>query len=581
MEGVPFDEVDSTSLVFQFFFSYDAENGKKERLMNCRRWLTLALVLTLSFFTVQACDKQDDSESHPATETASMEPAYGGALVEGTIGDASNLIPMLASDTSSRDIINLVYNGLVKYDKDMSLVGDLAESWEVSEDGKIITFHLHKKVNWHDGSPFTAQDVLFTYQVMVDEKTPTAYGNDFLQVEKAEAVDDYTFQVTYSRPFAPALASWGMGIVPKHLLEGRDITQSPLARNPVGTGPYTFHRWVPGQDIVLRANPDYFEGKPYIAENRTRVIPDMATMFLELKAGGVDLMSLTPLQFTRQTEDPAFASHFNKYSYLSNAYVYLGYNLLNPKFSDKTVRQAISYAVNKQQILDGVLLGLGEPSSGPYKPGSWSYNPNVKKYPHDPAKAKELLAEAGWTDTDEDGILDKDGKPFEFTILTNEGNENRKKAAIIIQQNLSDVGIKVGIRTVEWSTFLKEFIDKKDFEALVMGWTIPADPDLFDVWHSTKTRQGELNFISYKNEEVDRLIEEGRYTFDQEKRKAAYYRIQEILAEEQPYTFLYVPRALVAVSSRVQGIEPSANGIAYNRVKWYVPAGLQKYSVDQ
>jgi peptide/nickel transport system substrate-binding protein len=307
-----------------------------------------------------------------------------------------------------------------------------------------------------------------------------------------------------------------------------------------------------------------------------RIIPDMATMFLELRAKGVDRMDLTPLQYTRQTENRFFKKNFNKYRYLSFTYIYLGFNLKNPIFSDKRVRQAISHAINKDEIVNGVLLGLGKPATGPFKPGTWAYNPNVKQYLYDPVKARALLAEAGWKDSDGDGILDKDGRPFIFEITLNQGNEVRRKSAEIIQQRLAGIGIRVKIRTVEWSAFLKEFINKRKFEATILGWTIPMEPDLYNVWHSSKTGPEELNFVSYKNAEVDDLLEKGRSTFDRRERKKAYDRIQELLAEDLPYIFLYVPDAMPIFSARFRGIEPAPIGIGYNFIKWYVPKEEQR-----
>ncbi|MBI2988376.1 MAG: peptide-binding protein [Deltaproteobacteria bacterium] len=485
---------------------------------------------------------------------------------------------MLASDSASHSISGLIFNGLVKYDKDVRLTGDLAESWEVGQGGLQITFKLRRGVKWQDGSPFTARDVLFGFQTITDPKTPTAYAEDFRQVKKAEAIDDYTFRVTYEKPFAPALTSWGnLVVLPKHLLEGKDIAKSELGRNPVGTGPYRFREWISRDRVILEANPDYFEGRPYLDRYVIRVIPDLATMFLELKAGGLDLMGLTPIQYKRQTDDRFFQESYRKYRYLANAYTYLGYNLLEPKFRDKRVRQALSYAIDKEEIIKVVLLGLGVPATGPYKPGLWFYNPDVKKYPFDPAKAIALLKEAGWEDRDGDGILDKDGMPFEFTVVTNEGNPVRQRTAVVIQERLKKIGIRMKIRVIEWSAFINEFIDKKDFEATILGWTTGFEPDPYDIWHSSKTGKKELNFISFKNGEVDELLEKGRRTFDQEKRKEIYFRLQEILAEEQPYTFLYVPEALPIVHSRVYGIEPSPLGISYNFYRWYVPQGLQRY----
>jgi len=536
------------------------------------------LFLFLSLYGCGERERAETREIGAKPPAVSREPAYGDTVIEGSIGDATTLIPMLASDSASHSISGLIINGLLKYDKDVKLVGDLAESWEVGQGGLQIVFKLRRNVRWHDGHPFTARDVLFGFETIINPNTPTAYAEDFRQVKKAEALDDYTFRVTYEKPFAPALSSWGnLVVLPKHLLEGKDITKSELARRPIGTGPYRFREWISRDRVILEANPDYFEGRPYIDRYVVRVIPDLATMFLELKAGGLDLMGLTPMQYKRQTSDAFFEKNFRKYRYLANAYTYLGYNLLEPKFQDKRVRQGLSHAIDKEEIIKVVLLGLGVPATGPYKPGLWFYNPNVKKYPYDPSKALALLKEAGWEDRDGDGLLDKNGQPFEFTVITNEGNALRLRTAVIIQERLKKIGIRMKIRVIEWSAFINEFIDKKNFEATILGWTTGFEPDPYDIWHSSKTGKKELNFITYKNAEVDELLEAGRRIFDQEKRTAIYRRFQEILAEEQPYTFLYVPEALPIVHARIHGIEPSPLGISYNFDRWYVPEGLQKY----
>jgi peptide/nickel transport system substrate-binding protein len=499
-------------------------------------------------------------------------------LVVGSIGDASNLLPALASDASSFDIIGLVYNGLVRYDKDLKIEGELASSWDISPDGLQIVFHLRPGVKWHDGADFTAADVEFTWRVMTDPKTPTAYGEDFRQVKRFEVLDPLTFRVTYDQPFAPALISWGFSVMPKHLLEGKDITASPLARSPIGTGPYRFKEWKAGEKIVLEANDGYWEGRPNIDRYLYRIIPDSATMFLELSAGNLDEMGLDSVQYTRQTDTEFFKKNYRKYRYLADAYSYLGFNQKLPLFQDKRVRQAISHAINKQEIIDIVLLGLGQEATGPYKPGTWAHNANVKRYPFDQARAQALLAEAGWTTKGPDGVLVNGGKRLAFTLMTNQGNKTRSKAAEVIQKNLKAVGIDVSIRIVEWAAFLKEFVNPKKFDAVILGWTIPRDPDSYDVWHSSKTGPAELNHVSFKNAEADTLIEKGRRTFDQEERRKAYARFQEILAEEQPYVFLYVPDALPIVSARIRGIVPAPAGISYNFIKWWVPKIEQKYT---
>jgi peptide/nickel transport system substrate-binding protein len=535
---------------------------------------TFFLTLTVLVF-LSGCDRR---ETLLPVESHKGPVASGDTIIEGTIGDANTLLPILASDSASSEVNGLVYSGLVRYDKDLKIEGELAESWEISADNLTLTFHLRQGVTWHDGAPFTAEDVLFTYRLYIDPKTPTAYAEQYRQVATAEVLDPTTFRVTYRQPLAKALISWGeLSVLPRHLLEGKDVTKSPLARKPVGTGPYRFVEWLPGEKIVLEANPDYFEGRPYIDRVVYRIIPDESTMFLELQAGGLDSMGLNPIQYQTQTDSPAFKRQFSKYRYPAFAYTYLGYNLKRPLFQDKRVRQALSYAINKKEIVEGVLLGLGQEATGPYKPGTWPYNPAVKRYPYDPGKARALLAEAGWTDSDGDGVLDKDGKSFSFTIVTNQGNDQRVKSGEIIQRRFREIGVDVKLRVIEWASFLNEFVNPGNFDATILGWTVPIDPDGYNVWHSSKTGPRELNFIGFKNPEVDELLEKGRRTLDPAERKKYYDRFQEILAEEQPYTFLYVPDALPVVASRFQGIEPAPAGITYNFIRWYVPKEAQKY----
>ena len=530
------------------------------RFSLCSLWLHVSILVLV--FLLPSCGQK--VERNPNT------------FVESSIGDARRLNPVIANDAASGTINDQIFNGLVKYDKDIRLIGDLAERWEVTHSGKIITFFLRKGVKWHDGAEFTAEDCLFTYQRLIDPNVATPYSSSYMDVRKAEVKGKYVFRVTYKEPFSPALESWAIGMIPKHLLAGKDINADAFNRKPVGTGPYKFKEWIAGQKIVLEANDDSFEGRPKIDQFIFRVIPDSSTMFQELLFGGVDMMGLNPLQYLRKSETRRIKDNYLKFRYPANAFTYLGYNLKNPLFSEIHVRQALSYAINRKNIIDGVLLGIGRPCTGPYSDVSWAYNPHAKSYEYDPGVARRMLAEAGWEDVNDDGILEKNGKPFRFTIMTNQGNSERIHAAEIMQQNLKAVGIDVNIRVMEWQAFLEQ-IDKRSFDAMILGWSMSRDPDLYDIWHSSKTRKGEYNFIGYKNAEVDRLLVKGRRIFDVEKRKKIYYRIHEILSEEQPYAFLYVPDATPIVHKRFKGIVPAPLGIFYNFPEWYVPQNRMEW----
>jgi len=526
----------------------------------------------LSFILLAAAQPSSAAEIDPF-----HTPTQGDAIVTASIGEPSTLVPVLASDAPSHDICGLIFNTLVKYDRDIQLVGDLAERWEVREGGLEILFFLKRGVRWHDGAPFTAADVQFTYERHIDPKVPTPYRSDFDKVVSLEVLDDYTVRVRYKEPFAPAVSGWAKWIMPKHLLDGENLMRTPFKEHPIGTGPFRFHRWIRGDRIELTANPDYFEGRPYIDWYVYRIIPDQGTIFLELQAQGLDQGGLTPLQYERMTDTPHFTKAFRKFRYPSLGYTYMGYNLKDPRFADIRVRQAFNLAINKQEIIGGVLLGLGEISTGPFPKKSWAYNPKVQPPPYDPGAAKALLTQAGWKDANGDGLLERAGQTFSFTLLTNQGNRQRLLTAQIIARRLRAVGIEMKIRVIEWATFIDEFINKRRFEAVLLGWGLSWDPDPYDIWHSSKTGEGEFNFLGYANPKADQLIAAGRATFSKDKRRRLYQEFHELLYQDQPVCFLYVADSLPAIHQRYQQVEVSPYGGLFNLIHWYVPESRQRY----
>jgi peptide/nickel transport system substrate-binding protein len=527
--------------------------------------------------------------SNPPTETASPDysqtfaPEPGGTLISATIAEPSGLIPMIAGEAAASAIASNIFNTLLKYDKNLELTGELAQNWKVSPDQKTITFHLKPGMQWADGAPLTSADVLFTWRVVTDDKTRTPYGADFKLVVQAEAPDPLTFRVTYPQPYAPALDSWaGLQILPQHLLKDEDINTTAFARNPVGSSYYQLESWRHGESISLVRNPKSTQGPAMIQRLISRSIPDTATQFLELLANNIDYMGLDPVQYARVFPSrPDLNKKIALYKELGNNYTYMGFNLKHKPFDDIRVRKAINYAVDKQELIDGVLLGLGEPVASPYKPGTRWANPELKPYPYDPEKARELLRSAGFEDHDNDGILDRNGKPFSFEILTNNGNKQRELSAVLVQRRLKEIGIDASIRKVEWASFIERFIKTGDFDVVVLGWSLALDPDQYSIWHSSQQAPGQFNFIGYNNPHVDKLLEQGRLELNPDKRMKIYHEFAKILLEDSPIVYLYAGYGLPAIHKRVKGIDNPAPpaGIGHNSYDWYIPAPLRRKEI--
>ena len=544
--------------------------------------LLLILLASCSGQDAPVGSAQRSSADAPAIGDIDDRPARGDRLIDASIGDATNLIPMIAGDASSHAIAGQLYLPLLRYDKNLNLVGQLADAWRISPDNKTITFHLRPQLQWTDGKPLTSADCAFTLKLIQDKHTQSAYKADYALVRGFETPDPHTFIVHYREPFSPALASWSsLAILPQHVFAHVDIMHTDLSRHPKATiGPYQLADWQPQQSILMRANPHYFDGPVWISERLTRIIPDRATQFLELSAGRLDSVGLTPIQYQRLFNTrPVLKANYKRYKYLDFVYTYLGFNLKRKPFDDVRVRRAIAYAINRQEILDGVQLGLGETIATPYKPGTFWVNTKLKPRPFDPEKSRALLAEAGWFDSDGDGIFDKNGKPLSFTILTNNGNKQRADAATIMQHRLKKIGIDVKIRLVEWSAFIENFINKRRFDAVILGWSLSPDPDQYTIWHSSQTGPRQFNFLSYSNPKVDEALVAARRTFDRQRRKQLYDLMQEEIYQDVPMVFLFAPYSLPVMHKRIHGVKPAPAGIGYNSEHWYVPAPLQKYRV--
>ena len=497
----------------------------------------------------------------------------GDRLNYALLGMPANLVPFLAGEVNASTLAGNVYQSLLTYDAELNLVPQLAERWTVENNGLTLTFTLKEGLTFSDGSALTAADVSATFHAITNPTTRTPYADDYLRVKQFETPDRRTIRVTYAEAFAPALASWaGLPIMPaKVIAETPDFNETRLKTEPLGSGSYVLANVRRGQDYLFTANPRSTE-VPRIGQLYYRIMPDQNAQWLALKAGELDMADLPPLAYARLIDKPWFTESYTAYRYLSSAYTYMGFNLKNPLFADKRVRQALSYAVDRQGLINAVLFGQGEPLASIFKPGTWAADPGLMPYPYNVAKAKALFAEAGWL-PGPDGVLVKDGRRFAFTLTTNQGNENRLKTAQVMQAMFAAVGVEMQIRVQEWSSLLTTVLKPRAFDAILMGWTLPAEPDPYDVWHSSKVGPDDFNIVGFSNPEADAAIVASRRTFDQAERQKHLFKLQEILAEEQPYLWLFAPYALVAVHKRVQEVKPAPAGLGYNSWEWWVPKG--------
>lgn len=468
----------------------------------------------------------------------------------------SRINPILATDSASSQIARWIFNSLITYDKDAKIKTELAKSYKFLDDTTLM-FDLRRDILWSDGKQFTAKDVLFTYETIISPKIFTPYSSSFTHIESVEMIDDFKIVVKYKYPYFKALETWMMSILPQHILKDeKDLMTSKFNQSPIGTGPYTLENFSISSNIVLEANPEYFISKPKIKKMIFHFVPDSSASFLMLKSRKLDVGSLTPLQIERQIDDE-FKKNFSIYEDLAHSYSYVGLNLTHEKFKDTRVRKALSLSIDREELVDILYFGHGQVCHGPFMPGTGAFNPNVKSPKQDIEEAKRLLREAGYDENN----------PFEFTLTTNTGS-SRGYAAEILQHQLRKAGIIVHLRVMEWQAFLNTVVLPRNFEAVLMGWSLGLKPDAYSIWHSESNQKGGFNFVGYKNEKVDKLIKKAEKIVDQEKFDEIYREIFAIIADDNPYLFLVIPNSITVVNKDIEPVSPSIIGVMHNAIDW-------------
>lgn len=506
---------------------------KRNRLVICIL-LTLTLVIT-SFAGINIAKAADKDET----------------LTIATFSDPIDLNPTVSSDSASSDVNGYTFAGLLTRDWNTKIVPDMAESMPViSKDNKTITFKLRKGLKWSDGKDLTSEDVKFSYEFILDKKVASPRYSDFESIDKIEAPDKYTVVFKLKQPDAAILPNFTYGyIIPKHIWEKVDRTkvkQADANKNPVGNGPYKFVEWKPAERVVLEVNPYYYGRTPKIKRIIMSITPSQAVAMVKAETGEADLVAIPESDIARMKTK----SNLNVYVYDRAAFDCILYNLKTPYFSDKRVRQAITHAMNKDAIVKGIYKGVAKVAESSYHPRLWAYSNNVPKYTYSLTKAKQLLDQAGWK-MGKSGVREKNGKKFEFVLLTNKGNIMREKLIVVVQTQLRLVGIKAEPRILEWNTFLNKYVTPGKFDAYVGGFSTALDGDQTAFYHSDREKSY-FNKGFYKNARVDELLDKAKLTFDEKEQKMMYAEVQKLVAEDQPMTFICYRRSATVVNKRVK-----------------------------
>lgn len=536
------------------------------------RWALAALIFFLP--TDLGCGRQT---GRPGAPEGAAEPQAGGTAVFGVIDNVDSFSEFVKVSALADQIDDyMLFMSLVRYDPDLKVAPYLARSWELAPDGGSVTFHLRPDARWHDGVPLTARDVLFTYRMALLDEVAYPQRAYFRMVRGAEAPDSLTVRFDFVQPHAEPLdpfTQWS--VMPQHVL-GRlapgALATAPFNRAPLGSGPFKFVSWEPNQSMVFEANADFpaeLGGRPYLDRVIFRIIPEQTTLLTELRSGAIDLMRAVPPQEAAAVDaDP----RLRIVDYADRSFAYIAWNSRDRRFTDPRVRLALSLAIDRDQLVEALLYGYGRTAVSYVVPeiAPWAVDPDLPALPYAPDSARALLASAGWRDGDGDGVLERDGRPFRFSLKTNKGNDLREDMAVVIQSDLKKVGVEAVPQLVEWTVFLNEINDKR-FESYLSTWVYDSfklDPS--DVFHSRST-EGKYNRSSYANPVVDSLIDGALATLEPAEARPLWFRFQRIIRDEAPYTFLFYDRERMGVNERLRGTVMDARGYLVNVARWWVP----------
>ena len=475
-------------------------------------------------------------------------PDFGGTYIEGTLGPPPTLVSILANDDTARTISGLIFNGLTRYAADGTVVPDLATGWEIDSQSRSFVFHLRDDVRWQDGMPLTVDDVLFTYGLLASpQRRDPVWSN-----VKAEREGERSVRISLLNDvYLPLLEYATIGILPQHLLDGVSVDQillTPFNLEPVGTGPYRVVEFTE-EFALLRANEDYFGGRPHIRYLKFKFYPNAKAAITALERGEVEGVSYLP---TSERSRVDAIADVEEYSAPLAGYTVLYFNLRRAPFFDRTVRQAIAHAIDRDYLANDVQGGMADPLEGPVLPVSWAHSPNVPRYLYDPETSRALLDKAGWI-VGPDGVRVRGEARLSLKLLRTD-IPGQAELAEAIQAQLRQVGFEVEIQVAGPSGLLYDSLLTHDFDIALYTWLLNGlEPDPYLTWHSSQIESG-WNFSGFTDPRVDEALQNARNTLDQDERKSMYADFQLTFAEEVPSLMLLSPRYSFAVRTTVRGV---------------------------
>lgn len=544
--------------------------------------------------TVVVTQVVTETQVQEVVVTATPEPPQqGGVYIQASSADATILNPILSSDSASSGVHSFLFPSLIGQDAFSGEIvpTELAESWSVSDDGLVWTFNLRQDMMWSDGEQVDANDFKFTYDAIAAEAVETPRKSNVELIESIEVVDDFTLVVTFSEVKCDGLSDLGLGILPSHLYaeDFSDIMTSPLNEDPtVSAGPLTFNEWIRDDNVSLLRNDSYFKGAPNMDGMIIKTIPDAGARLAQLQTGEIDILGLQPEQLTTAQLNP----DLEVYKFKDDGYSYIGLNLADPAnpqpgldeagnkieqdphpiLSDLAVRQAIAHALDYNTIINKVYLGQGYTMAANVVPAvEWAYNSDLEPYAYDTELASSILEEAGWVDSDGDGVREKDGQTLTLSLKTNAGNTTREDLGALVQDQLNSIGFQINFEAIEFGTLVGELLGQT-FDMVIIGWTgLGTDPNDDSFWALRFDTPGSgFNFVSFSNDRVDELLKAGLSVpgCDPAERAEYYKEIQQIIHDEIPYVFVSGTIGNTGYTKRWQGIDPGPWSFFWNVEKW-------------